>query len=406
VRVEPGHRGAGKPQQELARGLVTPVDVLVIGLVVIGHQAAVTGRDALGLRRVDEARDVHGQRRAPRHVEVHHLERLERDVRDRRRLRDEAREHARAALGRLVEEEAGAEVARGHRLGEHLALLELEHRLDAAQERVLHGHEGRGRDVGVERLEQERVLAVLHARHDPLARARRRVGRLVALVVVLRPGPEHGIDAEPELRAVRPASQALVEAGDGRSGAVVEPRDGAGLVEGHPLAHVGRAVAHGPLERGLQLEPLALSLLVVRGDALGRLRRDVLDAVDVLHDLGVPERAAARLARARHVLEVPRAARLADADGLRRQLDVRGRRVARAERELRPHDAVRAPLVVDEAARPELGEREEAGPLQVRLLAAAVLRGRHVRHERQSGEVVPGEEALRREVAVRVEVAR
>ena len=73
-------------------------------------------------------------------------------------------------------------------------------------------------------------------------------------------------------------------------------------------------VAHRPLEGGLQLEALALAFFVVRGDALGRLGGDVLDAVDVADDLGVAERRAAGVAHRRLFVEVPGAAALADAD--------------------------------------------------------------------------------------------
>ena len=62
--------------------------------------------------------------------------------------------------------------------------------------------------------------------------------------------------------------------------------------------------------------------------------------------------------------------------------------------------------MVDEAARAELGKREEARTLEVGLPPTAVPARRDVREERQPGEVVPGQEALRGEVAVRVEVAR
>ena len=108
----------------------------------------------------------------------------------------------------------------------------------------------------------------------------------------------------------------------------------------------------------------------------------------------------------RVVVQVAGAALPADPHRLRRQLRVRRRAVAMAERQHRAHDAVRAPLVVDEAARAELGERQEARPLQVGLASAAVVRRRDVGHERQAREVVARQEALGREVAVGVEVAR
>ena len=80
-------------------------------------------------------------------------------------------------------------------------------------------------------------------------------------------------------------------------GSVGEPHDLAVVVGGRSLAHVEHLLAHGPLEGGLELEALALALLVVGGDALGRLGGDVLDAVDVVDDLGVAERQRRRRGR-------------------------------------------------------------------------------------------------------------
>ena len=74
----------------------------------------------------------------------------------------------------------------------------------------------------------------------------------------------------------------------------------------------------------------------------------------------------------RSVVEVAGAAARADADRLGGQLGVGRGGVAPAEREQRPDDAVGATLVVDEAARAELREREEARALQVGLPPAPV----------------------------------
>ena len=48
-----------------------------------------------------------------------------------------------------------------------------------------------------------------------------------------------------------------------------------------------RRTSFGPFESRLEIEALALTLLVVGGDALGRLGGDVLDPVGVLDDLRV-----------------------------------------------------------------------------------------------------------------------
>src|SRR5690606_3938065 len=102
---------------------------------------------------------------------------------------------------------------------------------------------------------------------------------------------------------------------DGGARPVREPRDLTVIIEGDAPAHVEYVVAGCPLERGLQLEALTLALLVICGDALGGLGRDVLDAVDVVDDLRVAERGAARVTHRGFVSPVARATRLADAHG-------------------------------------------------------------------------------------------
>ena len=72
------------------------------------------------------------------------------------------------------------------------------------------------------------------------------------------------------------------------------------------------------------------------------------------------------------------------------QLRVRRRRIPVTEREERSHDPVGTSLVVDEAARAELGKREEARTLQVRLPSTTIPTRRDVGQERQPGEIVPG----------------
>ena len=61
--------------------------------------------------------------------------------------------------------------------------------------------------------------------------------------------------------------------------------------------------------------------------------------------------------------------------------------------------------MVDDAARPELGDRQEAGPRTGTRRAPCVRAGRDERRQRQPREVVAGQEALAGEVAVAVEVA-
>src|SRR5690606_31199315 len=99
-------------------------------------------------------------------------------------------------------------------------------------------------------------------------------------------------------------------------------------------------------------------------------------------DLRITERRLTRVAHRRFVSPVPRAARLADAHGLRRELHVGCGARLMVQGQHRAHDAIRPPLVVDEAAWPKLGEREETWALEISLPAAPVVRSRDVGHER------------------------
>ena len=379
----------------------------MVGLVVVRHEAPVAGRDAGRLRLIREVRWRLGQRIVA-HREMHDLKRPSCDGGEALLLAHDPREDAGPAFGGLVEQEAVANVAGGHRLGEHLPFLELEHRLDATQDRMLHGGQ---RDLGqgvVDGPEEQRILAVLHAGDDPLPGRGRGVECLLVRLFLLVPGPvpRYRIDAEAEDLLVGPAAQPLVEARDGRSGAVRHVHDLALRVGGRRAAHVDLPVANRPLERRLKVESLALALFVVRGDVLRRMGGDVLDPVRVADHLGVAERLSAGVAHRQVVAEVSRAAARADAHRPGGQPHVGRRRLPVTEREQRPHDPVGAPLVVDEAARAELGECEEARTLEVRLPPATVPARRDVREQRQPREVVSGQEALGGEVAVGVEVAR
>ena len=136
------HRaGARQSQQHRTSVLVAAVETLVVGLVVVRHQTPVAGRDAGRLRLVREVRWRIGQRTVVADGEMHDLQRPSCDGGEARLLAHEPRENAGAAFGGLVEQEAVANVTRGHRFGEHLAFLELEHCLDATQDRMLHGGE-------------------------------------------------------------------------------------------------------------------------------------------------------------------------------------------------------------------------------------------------------------------------
>src|SRR4051812_28617683 len=66
--------------------------------------------------------------------------------------------------------------------------------------------------------------------------------------------------------------------------------------------------------------------------------------------------------------------------------------------------AILTPFVIDDAARTEFGQAKEAWPGEEGILADAFLARRDKRHEWQAWKVVPGQEALAREIAVGVEV--
>ena len=338
---------------------------------------------------------------------MHDLQGVSRDGGETRLLAHEPRENPGTAFGGLVEEETLADVTRGHRLGKHLAFFELEHRLDATQDRMLQGGQ---RDLRrfVGGLEEERVLPILNAGDNQLPSRRRGVECVLVRVVVLVPGPVSGnrIDAKAEDLLVGSPSQTLVEARDRCAGTVRHTHYLAVLVGGRRNPYIDLPVADRPFERRLQVEALALAFFVVRRDLLGRLRGHVLDPKRAAHDLGVTERRSAGVAHGQVVAQVARTAGRADSHGLRGQLRVGRRRLPVSEREECSHHPVGPPLVVDEAAGAELGKREEARALQVGLPPTTVPARRDVREEGQPGEVVPGQEAFRGEVAVRVEVAR
>ena len=189
-------------------------------------------------------------------------------------------------------------------------------------------------------------------------------------------------------------------------GAVCHAHDLAVGVGGRCAPHVDLLIANRPLERRLQVEALALAFFVVRGDVLGRIRGNVLDAVRVAHDLGVAKRLSAGVAHRPIVAEVTCAAVRTDSHRPGGQPRVGRCRIPVTEREQGSNDPIGAPLVVDEAARTELGKRKETRALEVCLASTTLPTRRDVREERQSREVVPGQEALRGEVAVGIEVAR
>ena len=161
------------------------------------------------------------------------------------------------------------------------------------------------------------------------------------------------------------------------------------------------AVSAREADTGPDLEAEADALLLVGVDAVTAPGRDVLEAEEVVHDV---ERCSAVLAEVETWVAVRQRMEVAAA----RALLHRGRRQPVLLRSLgREEDAVdevaRA-LVVDDAARPELRDREEPRALEELISPLACAAGGDKCRERKPWEAVAGEEALAREVAVAVEV--
>ena len=167
------------------------------------------------------------------------------------------------------------------------------------------------------------------------------------------------------------------------------------------------AVTSGPPSRcdhekhGLYFEALPLPIFVIGGDPLGRLGLDVVDAQHIADRMNPTHSRIAGVAPFRLVVAMSGATLFANEDRC-------GRKAAtflgpNTWRQLGLVNAVGAPLVIDQAARAEFGNGDEASPLQICRLRAGAHR-RHVGVERQPRKVVAGQEAFGRKIAVGVEV--
>ena len=153
------------------------------------------------------------------------------------------------------------------------------------------------------------------------------------------------------------------------------------------------------MDGGLKVEPLTAALFVVCGDPLGGPGADVVDAEQVAGHVGPGERVAAHVTGLAVLLVVAGAASRADGRRERDQATVG----TAAGSQHRLVDPVCAPFVIDEAARTELGNGEEAGALQV-AVARVVGASRNKGHQRETREVISGEKPFGREEAVDVKV--
>ena len=143
--------------------------------------------------------------------------------------------------------------------------------------------------------------------------------------------------------------------------------------------HVKRAVAPRPSKDRLNLEALALAILVVRRDPLGRLRLDIVDAQHIADRMTPPIASPAGVATFRLVGCARRR--------IRRKHRALPSRVGHllgcaARRKLGLVDPIGAALVIDQAARSEFGDGEEARALEIGRLWRSAAAGRHIGIER------------------------
>src|SRR5262249_4100503 len=147
------------------------------------------------------------------------------------------------------------------------------------------------------------------------------------------------------------------------------------------------AVAASEADGSSDLEAEADALLLVRVDAVTPLGADVLESEEVMHHV---ERSVALFAEVEPwvtgVHEMQVAAVRAVLDRGRRQ-PVLLRPLGRQED---PVDEVARALVVDDAARPELGDGEEARPLQELIAPLAIATRRNESREGKAWEAVAG----------------
>src|SRR5208282_3876381 len=172
------------------------------------------------------------------------------------------------------------------------------------------------------------------------------------------------------------------------------------VVSRYASLDVGRAVTLRPGEDRLNVEALPLPLLVVGRDPFGGQGLDVVDAQNVEDRMDAGDRVSTRHATL-SLLGVRRPAIIADEQPVGCQPAL-GRTQFGAQSSL--VDAIRAALVIDEAARAKLCDGQEACALEIRRIAALVSARGDEGVQRQPGEIVAGQEALGREIAVGKEI--
>ena len=303
-------------------------------------------------------------------------QRLLRDPRPEVGFVDEASQDAGAAFGRFVEQQHLAVVVRRQRFGGEFVLLELEDHLECRLERCLQ----RRHLLGVERrrrFDQQRVAGVLHVGDDPLAALRHRILGIEIGVGVLGALPVATLDVEQEavLLLHLAASPAEVDPPDRGRVAVGELQ--AGFAIDDHLGFVDRqaAGALGEVHARDDLVALALAFLFVGGDPVAAHGRHVLEPEQVAHrrwQLGTTATAHVGAGKGRDRVEVAAVLAALHLGGDH----AAGRVVDVADREDHLVDPVAGALVVDQALRAELADRQEAGALHELGVASGGIAGR------------------------------
>ena len=222
-----------------------------------------------------------------------------RDLRERRRIAGQPAKHAGAAFGRLDREEWRAG-------GRATARARSTSRLPRAGRRSRARAQARAAAWPSRFRKAPARAAEAATRSCCPGRSARRAAVPACLGVVVVPfilasGPAagRGIDAEAENALFLAASQALVEPADGRAWGVGERQNRTGVIACHSLVTSSRAVAPRPGEHGLDLEALALPILVVGRDPLGGRGLDIVDAQHVADRMNAAHRRVDRRGSAR-----------------------------------------------------------------------------------------------------------
>ena len=163
------------------------------------------------------------------------------------------------------------------------------------------------------------------------------------------------------------------------------------------------AVAERPREDSLNIEPLVLALLVVGGDPLRRQRLDIVDPQNIADRVRDGHGGTASVTPPRLVLVVNGAAGIANEERCCRKFPtVFG---SHTGRKFCAIDAEGAALVVDQASRPEFGDRKEPRALKIcGPPARSAANRRHIGIKRQPRKVIAAQEAFGREITVGVEI--